>query len=359
MTSSPTSAPGRLRDLMSTMGTGPRSSEPLTYGQARSAMDQLLGDPPPVTFGGFLVAQRWKGEEVEELAGFLDELRSGSVRFFDPGLDRHLDVAGRFDGKLKTPNTDWPANLLAAAAGLPVFVHGGQDVPTKPGGVTFLDVLEEWGWEPRPSLETSRRSLEELGFGYAHQATYSPELEALRGYRSELGVRSFFNTLESMVNPSRAPIHLGSFYHLPYAKRVCEVYDRCEVTSPSSVVMVQGIEGQPEVRPRSCVVARWRKGQLTDRTVESEQLGVDFRREKLENIGSAPSVSADLARDLLTGGSVPEPYRHSVLLNGAVRLWAGEDVETVAAGVERMRTTLANSAPARLLKELEEVYRRE
>lgn len=357
MNSSPAKTPDRLRDLMSRMGTGPRSSEPLDYTRARFAMAQLLEDAHPVTFGAFLVAQRWKGEEVEELSGFLDELGSNTVGF-DPDLDGFLDVAGRFDGKLKSPNTDLPANLLVATAGLPVFAHSGQDVPTKPGGVTFLDVLEEWGWNPQPSLETARRSLEELGFGYAHQATYAPKLEELRAPRSRLGVRSFLNTIESMLNPARAPLHLGSFYHLPYAKRVCEVFQRSESPSPSGIVMVQGIEGQPELRPRSCVVARWRGGELADRTVNAGEFGLDFSREQLEELGPSPRVSARLARDLLTGRTVPDPYRRSVTLNGAVRLWAGENVSTVEAGVERMRSTLESPAPARLLRGLEEVYRR-
>ncbi|MFB6355276.1 MAG: anthranilate phosphoribosyltransferase [bacterium] len=346
-----------LKNLMSTMGTGPRSSEDLTYEKSSKAMNNLLEENfAPVTFGAFMVAMRWKSETVEELAGFLDEIRSRDFHGQTTSVDNFIDVAGRFDGKKNEVNTDLAGSLLCAVSGTPVFTHSGQNIPTKPGAATILDVVESMGWNPAPPLERSVNSLEEFGFGYANQRTYAPQLESLRPYREQLGVRSFLNTIESMVNPLNGSVHVGSFYHLEFAKRICDVFGRSETTSPEKVVMIQGMEGQTELRPDYPLIAESTGDDFNDRKIDPERLNVAFDREELKDIGPDPDTGADLCRRILTGESVPEDYRQSVVFNAGVKKYAGGDVESVKQGIRSIRELLGSNNAKKFFSRLEEVF---
>lgn len=347
----------RLKGFMSTMGTGPKSSDPLSYGQAREAMEAILeGDFEPATFGAFTVAERWKSESVEELAGFLDALREVDLRRLEPEVPAFLDVAGRFDGKRKGVNVDLAAALLNAAGGLPVLIHAGRDVPTK-RGTTPLDVVGALGWDPLASPDATLEGLETLGFGYTAQAVYAPGLESLRPLRVALGVRCFLNTLESMLNPAGAPVHVGSFYHLPFANRVAEVFAESRTDGPERVVMIQGMEGQPELRPGSARVVI-RGDHREERELRAKDLGVSFEREALEAAGPDPAEAARLLKNLVKGEDVPDDYRNAVLLTGAAWRWAAGRDDTPADALAALREVADSGRAAELLGRLDEVYRR-
>ncbi|MFB6345565.1 MAG: anthranilate phosphoribosyltransferase [bacterium] len=346
-----------LKQFMSTMGTGPKSSEDLSYSEARRAMNQMLSESlEPVSFGAFVVAERWKGQSTDELAGFLDHIREEHVQFFEPNRDFYLDVAGRFDGKVNSVNTDLPASVLAAAAGVPIFTHSSRSVPTQEG-TTFLDVLEELGFPVTPSPGASERALDEVGFSYSAQSVYAPDLEDLKPFRRELGVRCFLNTIESMVNPANAPIHVGSFYHLTFASKVTETFARLESGSPESVTMIQGIEGQTELRSGDCLIADWKDGSLDDHEYDSREFGLDFDRSDLDEIGPSPSRSADLMMRLLRAEQVPEPYEESVIWNTAARLLSGRETDSLRDGIELARKTLRSDAAITLWNDVEEVFK--
>lgn len=348
-----------LKNFMSTMGTGPKSSEDLSYDEARRAMSQILADSlEPVSFGAFTVAERWKGQSTEELAGFLDHIRDEHTRFIDPDRDFYLDVAGRFDGKVSSVNTELPASLLTAAAGVPVFTHSERNVPTK-GGTTSLDVLEALGLPVEPDRKTSARALDQIGFSYSSQSVYAPDLATIKPLRRELGVRCFINTIESMVNPANAPVHVGSFYHLTFASRVTETFDRLESGSPERVTMIQGIEGQTELRAGDCLIAEWADGELDDREFNSTEYGLGFDRSDLEDIGPTSEQSAQLMRRLIRGDDVPDPYEESVIWNASSRLLAGDEVNSLEEGIELARATLESEELGTVWDSVEEVFRDE
>lgn len=347
-----------LKDFMPKMGTGSRSSEDLEYAEAREAMAFLLEeDVDPTSFGAFTVAERWKGQDPEELAGFLDEIREHHLRTTEPSSENVLDVCGRFDGKVESVNTEFAGSLLAVSAGAQLVTHTGRNVPTQEG-TTFLDILDALGWNTEPTLERSQRALETVGFTYTNPAVYAPRLDELRDLRRSLGVRCFLNTIESMTNPFRASVHVGSFYHLSYASRVCETFDRSETQSPERIVMIQGIEGQTELRPGDCLMAEWRDGELIEHDLHTGDLGLAFSREDLERIGSDPERSAELLEELVSGEDVPQPYRESVELNAGCRLYAADVVESFEEGLQEARSVLDDGGLQQTWSDLEDVFSR-
>jgi anthranilate phosphoribosyltransferase len=351
--------PNRLREFMPTMGTGPRSSDPLNYDEAREAMDAILeGDYEPATFGAFMVAERWKGQEPTELAGFLDEIRARDSQYIQPDEPDLLDVAGRFDGKHETPNTDFVSSIVASSLGVPIITHSGRDIPTQKD-VTFLDVVDELGWNPEPSMESVKEAVESIGFAYANQSVYAPALDELRDHRADLGVRCFLNTIESMVNPANAKKHMGSFYHLSFAKRVCDTFEEMDSLSPDRVTMIQGIEGQTEFRPGVSVVGVLDHHEFEDHEIPTGELGLDFDREALSEPGADAQRSAQLLVDFLSGEDVPSSYKTSVLLNTALKLWAGDATEDLEKGRTMAQDAIQSGDALEFYHEIEAHFRHE
>jgi hypothetical protein len=98
---------------------------------------------------------------------------------------------------------------------------------------------------------------DQTGFGFYYQPRFNPGVDALYDRRAEMGVRTFVNTIETLANPANADVHLGSFYHLAFAKRIVDTFGEMERQSVDRVIMFQGLEGYDDIRPGSTVVAEY------------------------------------------------------------------------------------------------------
>jgi len=236
-----------LHDLMGKVGTGPKSAGDMTYEEARAACGSVLdGEPAPTTLGAFLLANRWKTNTPEELGAYTDEITARSEKRV-PSVDP-VDCGANYDGKTETALLSVAAGVVAASVGTPVVAHSGDRVPMSMG-CAYKHVLDELGVRTDLTPDESAELVDETGFGFYYQPRFSPDVAALHDRRYEMGVRTFVNTVETLVNPSDADVHLGSFYHLTFAKRVCDTLDRSEHHDIDRVVMFQGLEGTTRYAP--------------------------------------------------------------------------------------------------------------
>jgi len=337
------------RLLSEVVGSGPKSAADMSYQQAQTAFEQVLdGSPDPTTLGAFLLANRWKRNTPEELAAFIDVMCERSVETAHPSADP-VDCGANYDGKADTAILGVGAGLVAAAAGTPVAVHSGDHVPSQ-GGWAYKHVLDELGVVTDVSPATSARMVDEVGFGFYYQPQFNPGVDGLLDRREQMGVRTFLNTVETLANPASASVHIASFYHLSFAKKLADAIERSETLGFDRVTLVQGLEGYDDVRPGSTKVAQWDAGRLTDFEIETSDYGMDFTAEELE-VGNLPVDSARITEEVLTGER-DDQFGDAIALNAAVRLSARGDVEDIADGVERARSVIASGDAAESLTAL-------
>ena len=113
----------------------------LTKAEAALAIQQIVrGDATPAQAGAFLIAQRVKGEALEEILGFTRGAREAFVTTLAPRVDDLLDLGVPYDGKAKTAQLVPAVTVLLAACGVPVIVHGAQGIPTK-NGITLMTIV--------------------------------------------------------------------------------------------------------------------------------------------------------------------------------------------------------------------------
>ncbi|WP_227354364.1 anthranilate phosphoribosyltransferase [Haladaptatus salinisoli] len=340
-----------LRELMSRVGSGPKSAEDMSYEQAYEAFDGILSDDAdPTTLGGFWVANRWKRNTPEELAGFLDAMRDGSVEVARPDADP-VDCGANYDGKGETALLGVAAGLVAAAAGTPVVVHSGDRVPVSEG-CAYRHVLSELGVETDLAPDASAEMVDSVGFGFYDQSRFNSGVDALRDRRAAVGVRTFVNTVETLANPADAGVHLGSFFHLSFAERIVGTLRESRTSNVERAILFQGLEGYDDIRPGYTKVAEWNDGagELEEYEIETANYGMDFERDDL-GVGDVPADSARITESVLSGEREDE-FADAVALNAAVRIYAGGDADSLDEGLTLARKTVAEGDAAEALDAL-------
>jgi anthranilate phosphoribosyltransferase len=339
-----------LKRLMTeVVGTGHKSADDMTREQAREAFARILaGEPDPTTLGAFWLANRWKRNTPEELAAYIDVMAEESVSFAAPDCDP-VDCGANYDGKGRTAILGVGAGLVAAAAGTPVVAHSGDRVPTQKQDA-YKHVLDELGVRTDLTPEQSADMTDEVGFGFYYQPNFNATVANLADRRDQMGVRTFVNTIETLANPAEADVHLGSFYHLPYAKRIIDTFDASEQYDIGRVVMFQGMEGYDDIRPGSTTVAVGEAGEMDDFTIETPDYGMDFESEDL----GVEDVAYDSARltEQVLAGEREDQFADAIALNGAFRIYARDDCADLDEGLAMAREAIDSGAATEKLEAL-------
>ncbi|WP_415382799.1 anthranilate phosphoribosyltransferase [Halosimplex sp. TS25] len=341
-----------LKRLMTeVVGSGHKSADDMTRGQAREAFQRILaGEPDHTTLGAFWLANRWKRNNAEELAAYVDVMREESVETAEPDADP-VDCGANYDGKGRSAILGVAAGVVAAAAGTPVVVHSGDRVPTQKQDA-YKHVLDELGVRTEIEPGESADMVDEVGFGFYYQPAFNPGIDALFDRRDNMGVRSFVNTVETLANPANADVHLGSFYHLAFATKMTDTLQAAESQDVSRTLFFQGMEGYDDVRPGTTVVAEWNAGdeELDDFEIQTANYGMDFESEDLQ-VDDVAAESAEITEDVLAGDR-DDQFADAVALNAALRIYAREDADSLDDGLEMARDALDSGDAADVLDDL-------
>src|SRR5207237_8333911 len=165
-----------------------------------------------------LLLQRYRSEAPEELLGYVDAVR-GRASLLRPRVEGLLDVGSPYDGRTKHVVISPAASIVAAAAGVPVLMHGERDMGPKKG-IAVGEVIEALGVATDLEPERVERGIEECGLGYVRQARVASALHALKPLREELGLRTPLHMVEKIYDLGNATIHLIVVANIPYLKHM-------------------------------------------------------------------------------------------------------------------------------------------
>jgi len=357
-----------LKRLMTEVcGSGHKSADDLTRAQAIEAFERILADEPdPTTLGAFWLANRWKRNTPEELGAYVDVMCE-RVEYAEPDCDP-VDCGANYDGKGRSAILGVAAGVVAAAAGTPIVVHSGDRVPTQKQDA-YEHVLDELGVRTELTPSDSADMVDETGFGFYYQPAFNPAIDDLWERRDVMGVRTFVNTIETLANPAGASVHLGSFYHLAFAKKVVDTFVESEFHDLDRVLMFQGMEGYDDVRPGYTKVAEWdatggdaadgadgdagsEGASFTDFEIETAEYGMDLEEADLA-VDDVATESAEITEAVLTGER-DGPFADAVAVNAALRIYAREDADSIEAGLDAAREVIDDGSAQGVLEALRE-----
>ncbi|PCR92167.1 anthranilate phosphoribosyltransferase [Natrinema ejinorense] len=346
-----------LKRLMTeVVGSGPKSADDMNREQAREAFQRILaGEPDGTTLGAFWLANRWKRNNPEELAAYTDVMREESVVTAEPDADP-VDCGANYDGKDTSAILGVGAGVVAAAAGTPVVVHSGDYVPSQKA-TAYKHVLAELGVRTELEPTESADMVDETGFGFYYQPAFNPSIDDLYDRRDRMGVRTFVNTIETVANPANADVHLGSFYHLAFAKKLTDLITESDQLGYSRAIFFQGMEGYDDIRPGYTKVAEWDRAgddgeeSFADYEIETAEYGMEMERADLA-VDDVATDSASITEAVLAGDR-DDHFADAIALNGAFRMYARQDVDSLEDGLELAREIIADGSAQAVLEELQ------
>jgi anthranilate phosphoribosyltransferase len=184
-----------------------RGGTDLNSGDIRFAVSLLLSEATDdETKVAFLAALHRKGESVEEIVGFVEQLIDRAI---DPLIDPKnlpgpmMDVCGTGGDGLDLFNVSTTIMFVLAAGGVAVVKHGNRAVTSRCGSA---DVLEALGVQIALPPARVKECAERLGLCFIFARQYHPAYRAIAEMRQRLArenFRSIFNLLGPLLNPAR------------------------------------------------------------------------------------------------------------------------------------------------------------
>lgn len=187
----------------------------------------------------FMTVYLMRSITLDELMGFRDALLELSVSI-DFQHRQVMDVVGTGGDGKNTFNISTLACFIIAGAGFPVAKHGNYGASSISGA---SNLMERIGYVFKNDQDALRKELDASNMCFLHAPFFHPALKTVGPIRKNLKVRTFFNLLGPVVNPSRPAFQLIGVYNLEIAR----LYNYLLQSENSTFAIVHSLDGYDEI----------------------------------------------------------------------------------------------------------------
>lgn len=306
--------------------------EDLELDEMRTVMSTIMrGEADPVQMGGFLVGLAMKGETVDEITAAVMVMRE-LMYPVHVDADHVVDIVGTGGDGAGLFNVSTASSFAAAACGARVAKHGGRGVSSSSGSA---DLLARAGVSLELSSEQIARCIEEVGVGFMFAPNHHTAMRHAVAVRKALGVRTMFNILGPLTNPTGATRQVIGVYSADLLVPMATVLRRL---GSQHVLVVHAEDGLDEFSIASKTrVAELHQGEISEYVVTPEDVGLE--RQPLEAIRADSSeASLVLVKAALRGEGVAADM---VAFNAGAALYVADVAGSLKEGVQTVREALA------------------
>ncbi len=305
--------------------------EDLSLDEMRTVMSTIMrGEADPVQMGGFLVGLAMKGEAVDEITAAVMVMRE---LMYPVHVDAEhvVDIVGTGGDGAGLFNVSTAASFAAAACGARVAKHGGRGVSSSSGSA---DLLALAGVSLALTSEQIARCIEEIGVGFMFAPNHHTAMRHAVAVRKALGVRTMFNILGPLTNPTGATRQVIGVYSPDLLVPMATVLRRL---GSQHVLVVHAEDGLDEFSIASPTrVAELHHGEIQEYVVTPEDVGLE--RQPLEAIRADSSeASLVLVKAALRGEGVAADM---VAYNAGAALYVADVAGSIREGVQTVRDAL-------------------
>ncbi|RLD72177.1 MAG: anthranilate phosphoribosyltransferase [Bacteroidetes bacterium] len=277
---------------------------------------------------------------VEELAGFRDALMELCTPV-DLSDFNTIDVCGTGGDEKNTFNISTLTSFVVAGAGEKVAKHGNYSVSSACGS---SNVLEYFGYTFSSDPDRLRREIDQFNICFLHAPLFNPAMKNVAPVRRSLRIKTFFNMLGPMVNPSNPGNQLVGVFSLDVARLYHYLYQE----SDKQFCIIHSLDGFDEISLTGSFRALTR---TTERTFVPGDLGLDTV--SLSDIygGSTVEEAAGVFLRILEGkGS--RAQNDVVVANAALALYCMDESSGMERCLERARQSLESGKAYTAFKQL-------
>ena len=320
--------------------------EDLSYDEAYAVMNEIMsGKTSAVENAAYLAALSTKSsgmETIEEISGSAAAMREHAERVeHDMEVIDIVGTGGDHSGSINVSTT---ASFLAAAAGLKVCKHGNRAASSWSG---TADCLEALGVNIDQSPEKVREELSSIGLAFLFAQRYHQSMKHVGAIRRELGIRTVFNILGPLTNPSRPSYMLLGVYGEHLMRPLARVLPGLGV---KRALIVHGTDGMDEISIGApTLMHEISDGWERSYKIRPEDFGITpASKESIR--GGKPEENAAVTRGILAG-EITDARADVCLMNAGAAIYIGGAADSIADGIAAARRTIADGSALRKLED--------
>jgi anthranilate phosphoribosyltransferase len=319
--------------------------EMLTAAEAKEVLVNISnGSYNPSQISSFLTVYMMRSISIEELSGFREALLDLCIRV-DLSDYNTIDLCGTGGDGKDTFNISTLASFIAAGAGIKVAKHGNYGVSSISGS---SNVMEKLGIKFSNDAGFLERSIDKAGISVLHAPLFHPAMKNVGPIRKELAVKTFFNMLGPIVNPSFPKNQLVGVFNLELARIYSYLYQNTDV----NVTILHSLDGYDEVSltgPTKIITSSM------EGVLNPEDFGVSLLAQSDIEGGKTIEESAQMFTDIISGKGT-EPQNNVVCANAGMAI-ATVTKCTPLEGFQLAKESLLSGKGLKALNTLQELSR--
>jgi len=299
------------------------------------------GQYNPSQVASFLTVYLMRQISVDELRGFRNALLDLCLRVNLSEFET-IDVCGTGGDGKDTFNISTLSAFVVAGAGYKVAKHGNYGVSSACGS---SNVMEYLGYKFTNDESVLQKQLDSAGFCMMHAPLFHPAMKNVGPIRRELGVKTFFNMLGPLVNPSFPGGQMVGVYSLEVARLYYYLFQDME---NFKFDIIHSLDGYDEISLTGDIASYSRKG---EQRRSPSDLG--FEAVQAEDIfgGKTVDEAAGIFVSVLKNEAT-EQQKNVVLANAATAINVLEPEKSLSACVDMARESLVSGRAFESLKKV-------
>jgi len=245
---------------------------------------------------------------AEELSGFRDALKELAIKV-DLSDFNTIDIVGTGGDGKDTFNISTLTSFIVAGTGQKVAKHGNYSVSSQSGS---SDMLESFGYQFTNDEDILKQQLENANICFLHAPKFHPAMKAVGPTRKALKLKTFFNMLGPLVNPSSPQNQMLGTFNLEVAR----LYNYILQEEGTNYGIVHAVDGYDEISLTGAFKLFTKQG---EQLITPEDLG--FKNIAQSDLfgGSSVADAAKIFKSIIEGKGT-EAQNNVVLTNAAFAL---------------------------------------
>ncbi|MDD2798277.1 MAG: anthranilate phosphoribosyltransferase [Bacteroidales bacterium] len=276
----------------------------------------------------FITVFLMRSISIDELTGFRDALLEMRLPIDLSEYDA-IDIVGTGGDNKNTFNISTTACFTVAGAGYKVVKHGNYGATSVSGA---SNVIEMHGVKFTQDVDQMRRSLDSSNMAYLHAPLFNPALKTVAPVRKALGVRTFFNMLGPLVNPSMPKRQLLGVYNLKLARLYHYLYQQIG----TEFTIVNNLDGYDEISLTDDFKIINSQG---ERVIAPEDLGFE-RCTEPDLFGGETVEDAAKIFDNILENRATAPQTNAVVINAAYAIQTFNSAKSIQDCIAEARQSI-------------------
>lgn len=292
-----------MKDTLNHLFTG----HSLSKAEAHQMLMRIAeGQFTDAEIASFLTVFRMRRIKAEELAGFRQALLELCVHINFSDYNT-IDVVGTGGDGKDTFNISTLSSFVLAGTGQKVTKHGNYGSSSVSGS---SNMFEYFGYRFSNEEAKLRREVEEAGICFLHAPLFHPAMKSVGPVRKALKVKTLFNMMGPIINPSFPKNQLVGVYDLD----VMDLYHEVFKESGQNYVIVHSLDGYDEISLTGD--ARFVSGRTEDNLSPADFGFKPVKQEELYG-GETVEKAAAIFKSVLDGTGTPA-QQNVVIANAAL-----------------------------------------